>query len=222
MSDRVALSFSSFSLRTWLLLALAGVVTLFGLFLILAEEVVLDGRNGLDHAVTLDVHGWVTPQRTELMRFVTTLGSTWCVLVIYAVIVIWLLWQRRFRTVIALVSIFMLAELLNYGLKLAFARPRPSIVPHIDKAGGYSFPSGHMMGATMAWGVLAMLLMERLDGRARFVPPVVAALIIVSVGFSRVYLGVHYLTDVLAGGLVAGACLILARAALCLLDRPTR
>jgi len=72
----------------------------------------------------------------------------------------------------------------------------------------------------ITYGLLAAILVGQLRGRARYVPPVVAALIIVAVGFSRVYLGVHYLTDVLAGTLVAGACLILAIAALYLIEPP--
>jgi undecaprenyl-diphosphatase len=77
------------------------------------------------------------------------------------------------------------------------------------------------MTAVITYGLLAAVLMSRLNGRARYVPPVLAAMVIASVGFSRIYLGVHYLTDVLAGTLVAGACLILAVAALHLLDDPS-
>ncbi len=70
------------------------------------------------------------------------------------------------------------------------------------------------MTAVITYGLLAAVLVSQLRGRARYVPPVIAAIIIMAVGFSRIYLGVHYLTDVLAGTLVAGACLILAIAAL--------
>jgi membrane-associated phospholipid phosphatase len=74
------------------------------------------------------------------------------------------------------------------------------------------------MTAVITYGLLAAVLVSQLGGRARYVPPVIAAVIVLAVGFSRIYLGVHYLTDVLAGTLVAGACLILAIVALHLPD----
>lgn len=209
------------SVRSLITFACVSIAVLLGLFFLLGEEVVLDGRTRFDHTVTLDVHNWVTPQRTEIVRLITNLGAAWFVFVIYASIVLWLFWQRRFRTMIALSSIFILAELLNIGFKHLFARPRPSIVPRMGEAGGYSFPSGHMMGAVMVFGTLSIVLMHELHGRIRYLPPVVALLAVIAVGFSRIYLGVHYFTDVLGSVLVAGACLILVQLVVFLLDQPS-
>jgi membrane-associated phospholipid phosphatase len=206
------------SLQTWLALALSSVLALFALFAILAEQVVLDGRNWLDRTISMELRQFATSDRTEAVRAVTELGSSWFAAIVCGGILLWLVWQRRFSTAVAIGGIFFVAKVLETGLKLTFERARPSVVPHLQDAGGYSFPSGHTMTAVITYGLLAAVLVSQLGGRARYVPPVIAAIIILAVGFSRVYLGVHYLTDVLAGTLVAGACLILAIVALHLPD----
>lgn len=218
MSQNVPLSLSPRALIT---LAFGCAATLIGLFFVLADEVVLDGRNQLDLTTTLEIRGWATSDRTEAVRAMTELGASWFAALVCGGILLWLLWQRRVSTVVAIGSIFLVAKLLETGLKLAFERSRPTIVPHLQYADGYSFPSGHTMTAVLTYGLLATVLVRQLRGRKRYLPPVLAVLIVAMVGFSRIYLGVHYLTDVLAGTLVAGACLILAIAALFLLDRPT-
>ena len=218
MSDRVV---PSLSFRCWVAMALASAATLLGLFLVLAEEVVLDGRGWLDRTTSIEIREYATPDRTEAVRAITELGSSWFAAIVCGGILLWLLWQRRFSTAVAIGGIFLIAKLMETGLKLTFERARPTVVPHLQDAGGYSFPSGHTMTAVITYGLLAAVLVGQLSGRARYIPPVIAGGIILAVGFSRVYLGVHYLTDVLAGTLVAGACLILAIAALTLLDRPT-
>jgi undecaprenyl-diphosphatase len=208
-------------LRNPLALILGGIIALFALFALLAEEVVMDGRTWLDRATSIELREYATPERTEAVRAATELGSSWLAAIICGGILLWLCWQRRWSTAVAIGGIFVFAKILETGLKLTFERARPTVVPHLQDAGGYSFPSGHTMTAVITYGLLAAVLVGQVRGRARYVPPIVAALIIGAVGFSRVYLGVHYLTDVLAGTLVAGACLILAVAALYLIE-PTR
>jgi undecaprenyl-diphosphatase len=211
----------SAALRIWFAFAFTAVATLMALFFVLAEEVVLDGRVWLDRTISTEVRQYATPERTEAVRTLTELGSSWFAAIICGSILLWLLWQRRWSTAMAIGGIFLVAKLLETGLKVSFERARPTVVPHLTEAGGYSFPSGHTMTAVITYGLLAAVLMSHLRGRARYVPPMVAALVIAAVGFSRVYLGVHYLTDVLAGTLVAGVCLILALSALFLLDQPS-
>ncbi|TXG78586.1 MAG: phosphatase PAP2 family protein [Thermomicrobiales bacterium] len=206
-------------LRARLALALTGVLGFIALFALLAEEVVMDGRYWLDRTISMELRQYATSDRTEAVRAVTELGASWFAAIVCGGILLWLCWQRRFSTAVAIGGIFVVAKLLETGLKLTFERARPSVVPHLQDAGGYSFPSGHTMTAVITYGLLAAVLVSQLGGRARYVPPVMAALIVAAVGFSRVYLGVHYLTDVLAGTLVAGACLILAITALHTLDR---
>ena len=102
--------------------------------------------------------------------------------------------------------------LLNKFLKLAFYRPRPRFDDPILSLTGYSFPSGHTMAATVLYGVLAVLLVTKIKRkRSRVLVALAASLLIALVGFSRMYLGAHYLSDVL-GAIAEG----LAWMSLCL------
>lgn len=213
---------ASSSNRAWTTRAFVSAGALVALFLVLAKIVVIDGHDRFDRTISLTVQSWATPHRTEIMRLITQLGASWVGVAVCGGIVLWLLWERRYATVLAIGSVFALAKLLEAGCKVAFARPRPSIVPHLTHADGYSFPSGHTITAIIVWGLLAAVLVDRTSGRAQSLPPVAAAVLVALIGFSRIYLGVHYLTDVIGGMLLGGACLALAIAALHHLDRSAR
>jgi undecaprenyl-diphosphatase len=173
-------------LRNPLALILGGIIALFSLFALLAEEVVMDGRTWLDRATSIELREYATPERTEAVRAATELGSSWLAAIICGGILLWLCWQRRWSTAVAIGGIFVFAKILETGLKLTFERARPTVVPHLQDAGGYSFPSGHTMTAVITYGLLAAVLVGQVRGRARYVPPIVAALIIGAVGVSRV------------------------------------
>ena len=92
---------------------------------------------------------------------------------------------------------------LNWVLKLTFDRPRPDIVPHLREVMSSSFPSGHALTSATIYLTLGTLLMRLAKGRlAKFYCIAVAMLATLLVGTTRVFLGVHYPTDVLAGWLV--------------------
>lgn len=93
----------------------------------------------------------------------------------------------------------LMAGLLILVLKNLYQRPRPSL-EHLVHAGGYSFPSGHSLGAMLIFGTVMIVLRQRFKGRS-WLPLVQLALagLIILIGLSRIYLGVHYPSDVLAG-----------------------
>jgi undecaprenyl-diphosphatase len=115
--------------------------------------------------------------------------------------------RRRLVDAAFLLLVVAGAQLLNVILKLAFHRPRPEFAfVHLET---YSYPSGHAMVSTAIYGALAYLLWGRLGSRReRVLVPAVTVLIVTVIGFSRLYLGLHYLSDVLAG--VAGGATWLA------------
>jgi undecaprenyl-diphosphatase len=98
--------------------------------------------------------------------------------------------------------------LLNQVLKLFFARPRPDVFPPLTVEHSYSFPSGHMMAAVSVYGFIALILWKR---RQRLLA-LMSALLIPVVGFTRIYLGVHYPSDVVGALAVGVAWLFLVYA----------
>lgn len=99
---------------------------------------------------------------------------------------------------------------LNFTLKELYRRDRPT-VRHLVEAGGYSFPSGHSMSSAAVYGMIGYLLWRafRIKWKHAWTILCLTALLVLSIGWSRIYLGVHFLSDVLAGYAAGGFCLIL-------------
>ncbi|MGV3771737.1 MAG: phosphatase PAP2 family protein [Verrucomicrobiales bacterium] len=136
----------------------------------------------------------------EAIRDITALGGT-TVLTLMAVLVSTYFWIKRDRLNLMFVAGgYAGALILNHVLKALFARPRPEVVAHHLES--YSFPSGHSLLATSVYLILGTIIAKSARGwRDRIFALGVAFLITFLVGASRVYLGVHYPTDVLAGWL---------------------
>jgi undecaprenyl-diphosphatase len=158
------------------------------------------------------LHAHASPLLTGAMFVVTSLGSSPIASCIAAPFGIYFVWRRRFYWFAALLSSIYGGMLLNRILKYVFQRPRPHFDDPLLSLSSYSFPSGHTMTATVVFGVLASYLFTTTqDWRRRALIICVAGFLILLVGFSRIYLGVHYLSDVL-GAMAEG----LAWLALCL------
>ncbi|HVS13082.1 MAG TPA: phosphatase PAP2 family protein [Thermoanaerobaculia bacterium] len=196
------------------LLAVAALLAVAGALAALLAIAALDGEpRGFDRRVLLalrtpgDLADPVGPAWLEsLARDVTALGGTGLLAFCTLAVAGFLLLERKPRAAgLILVSIFG-GMLLASGLKGCFDRPRPDLVPHVTPVHTSSFPSSHAMVSTIAYLSLAALLARRRRGRAlrRYLFGV-AALLILAVGVSRVYLGVHWPTDVLAGWVVGAA-----------------
>ena len=145
-----------------------------------------------------------TPSLDEIALEVTALGNGVVLLVLVASVSVFL-WETRHRwSVYLLLIAFVGGHILNDVLKEAFDRPRPTIVEHVDIVSSMSFPSGHAMTSLITYGSVAYLV-ARLEpsSRLRATTWMLAILLILAIGISRMYLGVHYPSDVFAG-FVAG------------------
>lgn len=136
----------------------------------------------------------------EFGRDATALGGVGA-LVLYTTIVVGYLWLDRKRRMVGFVLVSIVGGLLlSSGLKAIVSRPRPDVVPHLSIVYSSSFPSGHSMLSAVVYLTLGSLLAATTQQTVlRIYVLAVAVLLSVIVGVSRVYLGVHYPTDVLAG-----------------------
>ncbi len=152
--------------------------------------------------VDVELTDWLHRHRSRRVTMVfwvlTYLGSTAAAVGLSLAAVITLARRRKkYWLTTFLVSVFG-GILLNWLLKFAFQRERPQLDDPIFSFTGYSFPSGHTMTATVLYGALAALLVSHTERWLhRFLIVLAAGLIILLVGFSRIYLGAHYLTDVI-------------------------
>ena len=179
-------------------------------FLELAEDFAMSARiAAFDAAVSGFVQGWRSPRLTPFFIGVTTLANAPTIWVIAALVVIALLWAGRRREALLVFLAVAVGAVLGGIAKVDLARQRPPIDNMlIALPAGFSFPSGHALAGVELYGVLSFLVARRV----RAVPAkllVIAAAVGVAllIGVSRVYLGVHWPSDVLASWLLGGAWL---------------
>jgi undecaprenyl-diphosphatase len=141
----------------------------------------------------------------EMMRDFTALGSTGVLAVVVAAIAGFLAMTRKSHAALFVLASVIGGVLISQAMKWAFARPRPDLVPHGAEVFSASFPSGHSMMAAVVYLTLGALLARTQSDRAvKAYVLAVAVLLAALVGASRVYLGVHWPTDVLAGWALGG------------------
>jgi membrane protein DedA with SNARE-associated domain/membrane-associated phospholipid phosphatase len=188
------------------LLAAAGSLWLFGG---LAEDVLTgDPIVRLDRGVDDYLHSHATPSLTTFFLIITALGSIEAIVLLGMVVATFLAWGRRWLFLGSWLAAVAGSAVLNHLLKGLFARPRPHFAHPLLVESSYSFPSGHAMESFVVYGMLAyfaVLALRSWESRVGVIFG--AALLIVLIGFSRMYLGVHYLSDVLAGYAAGGVWL---------------
>jgi membrane-associated phospholipid phosphatase len=178
-------------------------------FALLAVSVAGDGwvvHADRDIALWLRTHS--SQPLVDASRVLTYLGST-LVLAPLAVVAAAVAWRARRRDdCLLLLRAVAGAELLFWSLKAIVQRPRPVLPDPIATATSFSFPSGHVTMATAVWGALALVIARRApDRRIGVAAFAVASLLVVTVAFTRMYLGVHFLSDVVAGVLLGAGWL---------------
>jgi len=187
-------------------LALVLVAVPFGLLLFLVEgkwpplmEVDDGARDGL-HAVALQ-HRWFV----VAMETLSTVGRWWVYLPVCAVVAGWLLWRRQIRLAVFVAVTVGISPAINDLVKAVVHRTRPVLADPVAHENGASFPSGHAQAAVVGYAVLLLVFLPVLHGALRSVALGVAVLMVLGIGLSRVALGVHYVSDVLAGYVLGAA-----------------
>ena len=149
-----------------------------------------------------------TPSLTDAFRIVSVLGSLEALVLLGVLVAVALLVQRRWSMLVVWLVAALGGEALNLLLKNHFARPRPSFDHPLVVETSYSFPSGQAMESLVVYGMFAYFAVLTLRGQGKRALSVGGvAVLVVLIGFSRVYLGAHYFSDVVGGFAAGGAWL---------------
>ncbi len=163
----------------------------------------------LDNLVSSWVVAVRNPGLTRFFQTVTHLGSVFGIILVSLIMLGYFGFRKKWAQFKIFFFTVSLGEVMNETLKWAFHRERPPF-PWLTEAAGYSFPSGHTLLSTITYGIIAYLLFIK-ESRRPFRPMTALLVIIpVLVGLSRVYLGVHFITDVLGGWILGILWLALA------------
>jgi len=182
---------------------LASSAVLLGFVEIIVEDSLMESSRWLDITVPLWVRSTLPLWLDVPLRAITALGYYW-VVVPLALLFAYLFYRQGLELYAVLLPISSAgAALLATFLKYLFQRPRPELFESDYTASFYSFPSGHATIAVAFYGTLALLVALRLQGWRRWALLVAGATLALLLGLSRLYLGVHYPTDILAGYLAA-------------------
>ncbi len=191
-----------FSKATWWKVLVAFVLFIIPayVFVELAEEVHEKETLLFDEAVLHGVNQLASPGLNVVMMTLTQLGGLWAVLVITAVLVV-LLWRKRMRRMSVLLTFGVGgAGLINLILKSIFQRDRPELWELLVIENSYSFPSGHAMASSaLAFSLIVIFW----PTRWRWLVVAIMGVYTFAIGLTRLYLGVHYPTDVVAGWIVS-------------------
>lgn len=178
----------------WVFIEIAGMVMSGGTGAV-DEKLLLLFRTADDLTDPIGAH-WVE----ELMRDITGLGGVGILTFFTLISAAYMLLIKKPKMALFIVVAIVSGTLLSFALKYGFDRPRPDLVPHGSYVYTHSFPSGHSLMSALVYFTLGTLL-SRIESRKRVKVFLlaIATLLTVSIGISRVYLGVHWPSDILAG-----------------------
>lgn len=164
----------------------------------LAEDILEKETFSFDNTIIHVIYSLRSPIMTSVMEFITFFGSG-TFLTIASIVIIGFLFKYHRKDSYLFSCIFIFGVLLNTFLKDFFKRPRPDFLPLIHES-SYSFPSGHAMNSFVLYTCLAYFVFRRMENRVLGYSLIIATgVLILLIGISRVYLGVHYPSDVIAG-----------------------
>lgn len=166
------------------------------IFLLIAEDVAGKERLLLDTSIYGLVSNYITPGITKMFRFITRFGSVEVIFPLWILTTICI--QNKRETYFSIFNMVNIVA-LNQLLKIIFERSRP-IGYRLAEASGFSFPSGHSMCSVAFYGFIIFLIFESsLPKYFKVTTIPILSFLIIAIGISRIYLGVHYPSDVIAG-----------------------
>ncbi len=176
-------------------------VLFLGVFIYIFKSEIINIDNTVYHYIVENIRG---DRLTEVMKIITMFGSSIAVILVCLFALIFIK-NKKIGLLVCLNPL--LATFINQVLKFIVARKRPTEFFLIIER-GFSFPSGHSMVSVSLYGFIIYLIYTRIKGRKKYLFITVLVLLTLLIMFSRIYLGVHYLSDVVAGGVISISYLI--------------
>ncbi len=164
---------------------------------------------GVDRQVQLIVRHHMSDALTSFYKVVTNFGGTVYIPILVIAVLVFLLLKKWYAEAIFITIDVALMPILVFIFKHVYGRTRPTL-PHLVVENGLSFPSGHASASLMFYTYLMVLICQRLNNQQmKWLVRVLFSMFIVVIGISRIYLGVHYPTDILGGWLMSGSILLI-------------
>lgn len=188
--------------RKWVIVGLSA------LFIILTILVKFDLTTGFDNyfykIITLHMNNTLT----NIFKAITFLGSTGFIIALCAIFLIVFIIIKHKNKGFIVTSVLIISTVINNGIKLIIQRERPDVIKLVTEH-SFSFPSGHTMASVSMYGILMYLVIRsNLNNKLKIVLSTILGIIPILVAISRVYLGAHYITDVI-GGIIMSTILLL-------------
>lgn len=164
----------------------------------------------LDLAVVRLAHRLASTEGLALASAATDLASTTAVLLVGALVAVSLTLRGQWHRAVSVAVSVGATQVIVFGLKQLFERGRPPASSAFVDAAGHAFPSAHAASSVALYGLLTVFVLRRVHGRARVGAVALAATAVGAIGLTRVYLGAHYPSDVVAGWLVGALVAVVA------------
>ena len=169
------------------------------LFSHLTKNVLEKGTIAYDQFISAFIYSFRSPLMTKIMFFFTNLGNTFTVIILAVLIILFLIIRNHKNEAFLFSLALIIGGLLSFLLKIIFQQPRPQISPLLNLR-DHAYPSGHAMNNLVLYGLLAFFIFRfTRNKKLSLIAIIMAVFLIGLIGFSRIYLGVHYPSDVLAG-----------------------
>ena len=162
----------------------------------------------IDQPLTNLLRGHLTASKTSYFLWITKFGNPITIALI-SILMLLIFWQKKYYAEIVWLSlnVLLIAGVGNLLLKQSFGRPRPAL-EHLVHETSFSFPSGHALGSLLCYGTILLLLPRLIDQpKLTRIFQILLGFLILNIGFSRIYAGVHYPTDIIGGFLLGSAWL---------------
>jgi membrane-associated phospholipid phosphatase len=209
MQGQIKSFLTKLSLSVLIMIAIF-LLCLWGLFKV-ADTVFEDKSMVFDQKVFDLIRPWVSATNTKIMLVITFLGSQNFLLPANILLILFYLFVKEKRkTAFNILTISLTSVVAMFAIKFILQRERP-LTPLIAKVHGYSFPSGHTFTSVTFYGIIAYIAYRNIKNKAlRLATIILLAIFVLLIGFSRIYLGLHYATDVIAGLCLGTIWLVLA------------